>query len=281
MQRMFSFGEKYLGDGVTVESAEGKLFGPGAINKLKYTNDDGILVSVDKIDYDWHPKQLFSRAVSVDHLDISGVEIRLPETASDGSEENKEPFELSDLSIPFALDVERLSITDINFYPPGADTPVVIDEVLLRANANEDELSLVELKINAPQGYFISGGTVSTSGDWPVAIESDWQFTHPVFGKFTGGGAVNGELESLNIKHQVQGAVNATLDAQVKDVTGSLSWDASLQATSEDLGVFAEGARAIPLDLQVKSTGSPEEVRWSLPRSRQISLQIGRSLCIR
>jgi len=258
MQKMFSLSQSYLTEELTIGKVEGKLVGPGSFEDINFKNTAGMAVEVSSVRDDWQPKKLFSRKLTVNHLEVDGVTVRLPQAESSSEKGSSEPFQLKDLRIPFAVEAESFSFTDMKIYPPGAEEPFVIDEVLLRAGGEEDELRLIELSARAPQGSLRLGGNLNTSGDWPVALDSEWQFDHEQFGQFKGTGTVNGDLQSLKIQHEVEGFVNAKVDLDVADVTGELSWDGTIEASSDDLGVASEGLAGIPFTLATKTQGNLE-----------------------
>ncbi len=259
MQRVFSLGQSYVTEELTIGEVDGKLVGPGSFSEIQFNNAAGIDVQIDSVSYDWQPKQLFSRKLNVDRLNVSGVTVRLPISESATGDEVSEPFQLSDLKIPLAVEFEELSVRDISIYQPGADEPFIIDELLLRAAGEKDALKLVEFSASAPQGKLQLGGTLNTSGDWPLALEGEWNFDHQQFGPFTGDGSIVGDLQTLNIVHEVEGLVNATVIAEVKDVTGKFSWDGNIKANSDDLGQISEGLSGIPFQLDADTKGSLEK----------------------
>jgi len=258
MQRMFSLSQSYLTEELTIGNVEGKLVGPGSFENISFKNTAGMEVGVNSVKYDWQPKKLFSRKLRVDRLEVDGVTVRLPKAEPSSGKGSSEPFQLKDLRIPFAVEAKSFSFTDLKIYPPDADEPFIIDEVLLRAGGEEDELRLIELSASAPQGSLRLGGILNTSGDWPVELDSDWQFTHKQFGQFTGTGTVNGDLQLLKVRHEVEGFVNAKVDLDVADVTGKLSWDGNIEASSDDLGVASEALGGIPFTLATKTQGNLE-----------------------
>ena len=259
MQRVFSLGQSYVTEELTIGEVDGKLVGPGSFNEIQFNNAAGVDVQIDSVSYDWQPRQLFSRKLNVDRLNVRGVTVRLPVTESSAGDEVPEPFQLNDLKIPLAVEFEELSVRDISIYQPGADEPFIIDELLLRAGGKDDAVKLVELSATAPQGKLRLGGTLNTSGDWPLALESEWDFNHPQFGPFTGTGSIVGDLQTLTIVHEVEGLVNATVSAEVKDVTGKFSWDGNVKAHSDDLGQISEGLSGIPFQLDADTNGSLEK----------------------
>ena len=259
MQRVFKLGQSYLSDELTIGEVEGKFIGPGAFRNIHLMQADGVEVSVQSAKYDWRPRQLWLRELKVDYLDVSGVTIRLPESSDSTGSGSKEPFKLSDLRIPLKIEAQRIQVTEIDLYLPGADEPVVIDKVLLRATGEEDELMLMELSVSAPQGDLQLGGSLNTSGDWPIALDSEWRFTHEQFGLFNGSGSMTGNLDDLNVMHQVSGPVDATIDLDVRDVTGELAWDGNIKASAQDLGSFSEALVGTPFTLDTNTSGSFSE----------------------
>ena len=207
LQRTLSLGKNFLPEGVSIGETSGKLTGPASFSDIQFENEDGMQVSVDSVDYDWQPKQVLSGKLQVDRLNVSGVTLRIPEAETSEDTEPKEPFQLSDLKIPLAVEAKDISVTDIAIYPPGADDPIIIDEVLLNAGGEDDELQLLNFSVKAPLGYLKLDGSVNTSGDWPLSLDSEWQFDHEQFGSTRGAGKIEGDLKKLNVQHEVSGLV--------------------------------------------------------------------------
>lgn len=263
MQRAFSLAEGYLGEDLSIESVQGKLIGPGKFENIAFKNATGLDLQVRSVDYDWTPKKLFSRELNVDRLDIDGITLRLPEPESTEGSESGEPFQLSDLKIPIAVKADRVSITDITVYPPGVEEPIIIDEILLRAGGENDAVEVLQLSVKAPQGNLNIDGNLNTSGDWPFDIDTSWNFSHDQYGDFAGGGDITGDLQLLNVKHEVEGFVNATVDIDVKDAAGDLSWDGDISAHSDDLATLGPELSGIPFTLKLKTDGNLDQYNAS------------------
>ncbi len=259
MQRAFSIAKDYLGDDLTVESVQGKLIGPGKFENVTYKNAAGLELQVRSADYDWTPRRLLVRELKVDRLQINGITLRLPEAEAAVDDEPAEPFKLSDIRIPLAVNANEVSITDITIFPPGAEKPVIIDEVYLRAGGEDDSLEVLELRVKAPQGNVNVEGNLTTSGNWPLEVDTRWNIVLEQYGEITGGGAIAGDLQVLNVKHEVEGFISATLDVDVLDVTGDLSWDGDISAASDDLGMLGPELSGIPFTLDVKTDGNLDQ----------------------
>ena len=65
MQRLFSLGKSYVQGELHWGELQGTLVGPAEINDLDYSGDDGTSVQIDNIQFDWQPRRLIRRQLSV------------------------------------------------------------------------------------------------------------------------------------------------------------------------------------------------------------------------
>lgn len=262
MKRLFSLGQSYAQGELSWGESTGTLIGPATLDDVLFVSDTGASVKIDKARFDWMPSKLLSRTLQVNEFDLSGVSIRLP-PPSDEAEENTEPFELRDLALPLGADIKAINFENIKLYPHGEQEPIIIDSMRLSAGGRDDALTLVELSVTAPQGELTMDGSINTSGDWPIDLRQQWRVEHPQFGEFTGEGTMLGDIKALQVQHSVSGAAEVMIDTMVNDVTAELSWDGSVLVTSDDLGVFSEAARQVPLSLDAVTQGSLQQYRAS------------------
>ncbi|OED37134.1 hypothetical protein AB833_24590 [Chromatiales bacterium (ex Bugula neritina AB1)] len=256
MQRIFSIGKNAIQGELSWRESSGKLIGPAAVADLSFVALDGTSVTVKGVQFDWKPGQLVSGKLRVDELQLSGVEIHLPAPVETPQDTGAEPFQLQDLALPIEVDVNRVAITDLSVYPPGASDPIVINEILLTAGAEDDKLKLVELSVRAPSGELTVKGTVDTSAQWPVSLEQRWQYKHPQFGDFRGNGSVVGVVENLQLLHQISGGIAVELDVVVTDAIKNLQWRGTVNAGSDDLGNFSEALTGVPFTFETRTEGS-------------------------
>lgn len=261
MQRLFSLGKSYAQGELNWGESTGTLVGPATLADVLYVNDTGTAVQIDKAQFDWQPVKLLSRELHIDALEISGVTVRLPASSESAESAGGEAFQLQDLALPVAANITELLITDISIYPHGVDTPIVIDKILLSGGGRDDALSLVELSISAPQGMLKIDGNVGTSGNWPVALSSQWQYQHPQFGQFDGSGTIIGEIDALDVSHIVEGGASSglviSLDTVVRHVTAEPEWDGKVTVSADDFGVFNPSLKDVPFKLVTNTRGVP------------------------
>lgn len=262
MKRLFSLGQSYAQGELSWGESTGRLVGPATLNDVLYVSDTGASVKIDKARFDWMPSKLLSRTLQIDEIDLNGVAIRLP-PPSDTPEKSTEPFELRDLALPLGADIKKVNIENIQLYPHGAKEPIIIDSVKLSAGGRDDALKLVELSIAAPQGELSMDGSINTSDDWPVDLRQQWRIEHPQFGEFSGSGTMLGDIKALRVQHSVSGAAEVVVDTMVNEVTAELSWDGTVSVQSDDLGVFSEAVKQIPVSLDAVTSGSLQQYQAS------------------
>ncbi len=260
LQQILAVAKQQAPGQLQVAQSSGSLLGPLDMSGFNYQQDDGLAVSVGSLALRWQPSALFSRKLQLDRLALHDVELHLPPPAEDVPKQEG-PVSLPDIHLPLAIRVGELDLRNIRIYPyseSGESKPIVIESVRLEAGAEDDTLQVVELHAEAPEGEVTLSGTVQPTGDYPLDLTLDWRFEHAQFGRFTGEGSIGGDLANMQLVHRVAGPVQVDLKADLLQVLVSPAWDASVQITADDLGVFSPQLKAAPLQMKLLSKGSLE-----------------------
>ncbi|TKB49653.1 autotransporter assembly complex protein TamB [Ferrimonas aestuarii] len=97
-------GAANLVPGLSIQDAQGRLNRNLLLQQIHYQGIAGINIELEWLSLDWRPSCLFSKAVCVERLQLSGVVFELDtEQLSTGSEESTEPQSGSTPSEPFTL----------------------------------------------------------------------------------------------------------------------------------------------------------------------------------
>ncbi len=126
----------------------------------------------------------------------------------------KKPLIPQLLNIHLPLDVQIKEISGQQFSFFTKDSPILIDNFLLQANAQDTEIRLDSLIVKSPQGSFSAKGWVAMADGWPVnmAIKSIISI-----GSLKNTGVtldISGKLQNqLNLTLNLSGPVNAQLNA--------------------------------------------------------------------
>lgn len=256
MQRLFSLGQSYVQGELHWTELQGSLVGPAKIHNLRYDGDDGTSVRVGDVQFEWHPRDLFRRQVSVESFSAERVEIYLPKPVESEEGGSREPFQLRDLRLPVAVDLQQLAVEDIRVYPYNSETPIVIDRVSFGGRGQQSDLQLVELSASVPGGEVKVDGVINASGNWPMSLTAAWQYDDVRLGPLTGRATVDGNLDELALNHELLGAVTATTALTINDVVDELSLSGVTSLNIDDLGVLAPAADKMAVALQANLSGN-------------------------
>lgn len=126
---------------LTIETIEGRLIDTLSLRGIHYKDKDGHEVFLDKLLFDWSPVELFSDNAQIHRIELDGLTFR---STSDSSKETTEFPALTLPSIPFAVNVDELNITNVHIIINGDEqniqaikSSLSINETGLAFNLNE------------------------------------------------------------------------------------------------------------------------------------------------
>ena len=274
--------KKLAGDGLTWSALEGTLLGPLRLQDLQLTME-GLDLSVAALELSWQPAALLRGRATVEALSVSGVRLA---TESGPEEQTSSPFNPEDLRLPVAVDLNAITIRDLEITADGAD-PLVIDRIDLAARLDGSELELQGLTVRLPQGGLSLNANTVLSADMPVDMAASWDWllappgdaaaNTPLPASLESSFALDGKLhwgERLTFNLDYQGeasgleALDVSLPPQARfagNATGSQDAE-SLLLQALSLAV-ADTPLALSLTGQVTGLSDPEpmadlDLRW-------------------
>nr|MDQ2694336.1 hypothetical protein [Pseudomonadota bacterium] len=248
---------------LTYESFDGRLRGPYIFHNLRY-KDAGVDVQIDRFEFDWRIRSVFTGTARLESFAAQGVEVHLYPTPPKAEEEPKEPFVLSDITLPIDVDVKNATVTDLRIWPVGAAEPVVINAIELAARTQDDALVLQTLALRMPGGQLDATGRITPTGAFPLQLDLDWNYALPQVGKVAGKGGLSGELRNeLTLSHDISGAVEADLRAQLRDVFQTPAWQARIDLETFPMGALAPEMQGANLTGQAQTAGTVSDYQAS------------------
>ncbi len=220
---------------------EGNLLGKLNISDLHYA-DTAMEVSAHNFIFNWQPTELFSGQLLLNTIEINGIKFNQLIAQLDKDEEKindeKTPLKLPEVSLPIDILLKKLQITDINLISaPGAKV-VHIDTIRLRSELIKTTLSLQELFFQMPEVQALINGQAELHKSYPLDLQSDVKLTLPEQPELTLKGNISGDLEQLNIKQQIAGMLDASVDAQAKQLLGKLEWTSDIVLSRFELSPY-------------------------------------------
>ena len=278
-----------------IDRLDGHLFGQLAVDKLRYTQTDGLAVQLAELRFDWHPGALWQRRLQLERLQVRGLELQLPPAAEQAPEpppEKAEPLSLPDVQLPIAVHIEHVALADIRvlqkpapqqanlnkerFYrvaaqadiPATADTAPLFQldkaELALRLNRN-GQLTLERLQVALPELELNTAGQATLRGDYPLDIQLDWYYAGSDLPRLDGQGQLTGSIADLVINQRLTGPVTAQLDANLQEPLGKRRWQAQLALQIADLSQLpAAGLPPGKADLELQARGDDQRMAAEL-----------------
>lgn len=216
-------------------------------------------LQLERFRFAWRPGELLQGRLHIEQLLVEQTRLHLPPAAGPPPEEPPtEPFQLTDVQLPLALTLDELRLRDLRVFPAEAEEPLVLDEALLRARTDDTgRLRLETLEARAPQGRVALQGELTPLGDYPLALDLDWQLDMLPQGELRGSGELRGALgETLTLTHALEGFAHAELTAEVRRALSEPAWTLELDARLDDLGQFSPELAGSPLDAELSGSGT-------------------------
>ena len=239
LQTVLSLARQAAPGDLQFHRASGRLLGPLDLQDLSYRQDNGLEVRLQSASLNWQPGALLSRRLKIDQLRADGIDIYLPEPSPASKEEPATSVTLPEIRLPLAIDIQDIDLRNIRIYPYKVEKPIEIKQLQLAASARDDTFRVVHFKFKSPEAQAELSGTVKPVGDYPLDIKLDWQYEHPEFGAFSGGGTASGDLARLQVAHNVDGAAQLKIESELIDLIRQPAWDARIEITVNDPGKFS------------------------------------------
>jgi translocation and assembly module TamB len=220
----------YLPAELQVKQLSGKLIGPIRLGSIEY-QQDGTLIKTGAVVFDWQPASLLTADFKISRLSIQSLEIVLPETET-ATQTPGQDIILPEIKLPLRIIVQQANIDDISLRQ--GEQVYTLNTIRLDTSTVSSKISVEKLSISADSSSLVLNGIVQPDNNYHHELNLDWQARLPSGAVITGHGQVTGDASSTHLTQQLSGALQLTLDAQLKNLLGKLNWQAKLAATQFD-----------------------------------------------
>lgn len=236
---------------------EGRVLGPLRIGDLSLRLPD-LEIRVDAAALDWQPAALLRGQLKIDQLSARGIDL----LASGAPPPDPQPFALPQIRLPFGIDVQQALIEDLRFAERDAppEAALVLERAELAATLRADLLALPRLAVvlAQPAARLNAEGEARLTGDYPLQLDLDWEFEQAPALRLQGQGQASGDLRRLHIVHRIEGALTASLTADLQDLLTRLAWSAEIELLAADLAALVPEAPPLELTGALTSSGDLE-----------------------
>ena len=211
----------YLPEELTIDKIEGRLIEAITVTGLSYQHD-GTLIETGQIIMEWQPVALFAANIDISRLHVQSLKISLPPSV-----ETDQAITLPSIQLPWRLALKNTVIDGISISQAGEN--LELKQIRLDASALFSRINIESFSLVADAFELNISGRLNPVRNYQHKLDIDWRAELPGSIVLTGKGRMQGDIEKLKLQQQVNGALQMSLNADVRDLTRALSWQAEAE----------------------------------------------------
>jgi len=261
LQFALSQARPWLPDGTRIESVEGRLIGPLAVEGLEVRTAAATL-RIERVDFDWSPGALWAAEVHVRALDIDdvGVDIAATEAPPEPEGGPALPALPEQLALPLAVRIDRFAAEPIELNMPDGSRHW-IDRVAFGARLDTDEFAIESLRVAAPAGRIEADLRSEPAAPYPVSGRIVWDWAPGGdLPALAGTGRFSGTVADLRIEHQLTAPTAVRVNAALQLFGEAPAWQADIEVPMTRPADWLADAPALAASADLALTGSLESV---------------------
>ncbi|MCW5204508.1 hypothetical protein VU02_01040, partial [Desulfobulbus sp. N2] len=219
----------------SVEEIEGHLLSRWHLSKVQVHIAKKIDVKLDELAFAWSPGMLFQKRLVLHQVAAQGLVVKLTGSSKEDKKEEKDgPVVLPTIKLPLDIDLEELHLRDGQIFFSEKGNPLVIEEVLLQANARTQQgmqqatqVDIQRIKLDLRDYGVDLQGQVAFHDAWPLQLKGAWQVADPGINDLDGTVDAQGDLDDLAVFLTLIAPSEVTLEGRVTDIVNDLHWQAA------------------------------------------------------
>jgi translocation and assembly module TamB len=172
---------------------------------------------------------LFAGRLAITRLDLHGLDLR---TRPDPEPTPSEPFRMPEaIALPLAIDLAPARFTQLSLRFGDAE-PLLIDEIRLAGSVDRETLHIRILTVESPDLDLELTARAGLAMPYPLQLELGWRTRLPAplreglaADAASGQLTLGGDLQSLTIRHRVEGPVKLSGEGALRDLLDTPAWD--------------------------------------------------------
>ena len=267
----------WLPAGFEATAVSGVLAGPIALTGVTF-EDDGLLLTSERIDFDWNPWALFALTLEIDRLRVDGLRVSLPPPAPE-SQAGSSPPTAVEIRLPLKLRLDDFEVEGIDV--TRGDSAWRIERLGFNLNADGERFEIGRLRLESEFLDASLNGQVATGAAYAHRIEFEWKSLLASGAELSGNGRLDGSLSATRLEHRLEGALRLRQTIELEDLLGAPRWRSRidverfetrlLHASLPDL----EGSLGADLEGDLESWAASGTLSSVLPRLGSVSADFG------
>ena len=225
---LISYGARHVPGELHVERVNGRLIGPAAFDGLRY-RFEGTTVEAGHIKYDLAARALLRSTLHILQLNIEDVAIT--QSPSLDNKAGVKPGTLPDLRLPLALELDELTIHNLNM-ASGTNQPLNFSRIRLAAHTRFDKLRIDQFEVNTDQFTGTLQGNIDPYDHYRHDLVLAWRVSLPGLPAVSGTGSISGDTTKTRIVQHVSGPVQGDIELTLRSIQADFSWFAHVHTPS-------------------------------------------------
>ena len=248
--------EKALGPQLTIASVSGRLIGPLELHDLRFSGP-AIKVQLERARFEWQPAELLEGRVHLRELALGGIRVTPGERPPEEPEPEEPLTEVPTIRLPLEIVIDRIVIDDARYVQEGVPP---LENLVFRAHAGGDRVVIDELSVRLPEQRLTIAGHIGLGPKRPGDLRIDWVWDAPQGQQLAGTGRITGSLDAMQITHEITGAAEATLSAQLAGLPAAPRWDAAIELVRVEPALLLPDVPPLTVSGRIASHGTPADL---------------------
>ncbi|MCW9047819.1 MAG: hypothetical protein OQK46_07045, partial [Gammaproteobacteria bacterium] len=251
LQWSFHQAKPYLPAELSINDIQGKLFGPITLTELEYKTHDTVIKS-RQIIFDWKPVDLLLTQIDIHYLHIQSLNIVLANTEQKQLQQSQ-ALNLPDINLPWNITLSNAVIEGMSLSQD--EQTYNVDTIKLNARSSFNKININELSVSDDTYNIKVTGKLFPTRNYRHDLNINWQTKLPSSAIVKGSGSITGNVKKSQLKQQISGPLQLTLDAELYDLLNQLNWQASIDVSHFETSKLHTDLPAISGALKLKTKG--------------------------
>ncbi|MDX2424701.1 MAG: translocation/assembly module TamB domain-containing protein [Cycloclasticus sp.] len=212
---------------LSIEKVTGRLNQSATLEGLVYRAADQQQYRINKLIVSLSPISLLSGRMTVDVLQLDGIELTLGSSAEKPLEDNA--FLLADLALPIAFNIADLRVSNVSLINESSQKNTVFTGLSASLSASGQTLNLKQLTLQKDSEASLEiEGIISLNGTDPTHLNYRWRLATNAK-PLSAEGQIKGNFADLTIEQQLLEPVQSKQTIKVTKLLSDFNWTAQAQ----------------------------------------------------
>ena len=216
---LFARASASLPPALSISEPAGSLLDGLRVDSLEW-RDETLDIEAESISISIRFLPLFSREIAVERLAAGRLSIS---RFADDSDEPSD--ELPQFALPLPISIATSTLQDVAYR--DGDIELTVNEIRFAGEMRGPRLDTLALTIDRPDLQLDVDGDISFTGDYPLALRTDWRWTDSAGEAYSGRLQLNGNLRRSLLTHELAEPLSIDTRGSVSLADGD--WSADLE----------------------------------------------------